>query len=180
MSPQDVWRWWSALREKEVDPLLWRSHCHNFLCSTQWLWPRLGWRWGNGKWWMCSCQSGHEFMIYGHKINILWSLVKKVCGCGKFNSGCILNKLAWTENDSNSHNTEVTFYKKQNFTVWFSMWLAISMFMIYLDHIHLYNKSSPAFFAQNLKNSQWVLLLSKAKSHLSFSEVVVVFCTAAE
>ena len=42
---QDVWRWWPTVWAKEVDPLLWGSHCHHLLCRPLWLRSRPRWRW---------------------------------------------------------------------------------------------------------------------------------------
>ena len=48
--PQDVWRGRATIREKEVDPLLWGSHLHHFLCGPQCLWYGASGRWRSGKW----------------------------------------------------------------------------------------------------------------------------------
>lgn len=48
--PQDVWCGRAEVREEEVDPLLWGSHLHHFLCSPQCLRYGARGRWRSGEW----------------------------------------------------------------------------------------------------------------------------------
>lgn len=48
ISLQDGWRWWTEIRKKEVDSLLWKCYLYYIFSSFKWIWSNIIWirEWG--------------------------------------------------------------------------------------------------------------------------------------